>query len=145
MSGEAFGETLPGGGGFSLLGSILQMIAALAVVVGLILLFYYLSNRFLKATLPAGTAQKYIRVLETRFIAPKKSLLLIEVGGEYLLMANSGEGLHFVKQIDMLEEIEVLEGPGIGSNLQNKIVDLVARFPKKPAKKAPLRASGGAR
>jgi len=35
--------------------------------------------------------------------------LLIEVGGEYLLLSSSDNRLSLIKQIDMLEEIEVIE------------------------------------
>jgi flagellar protein FliO/FliZ len=134
--------------GPSLLGSMLQMFAALAVVVGLILIFYYVSNKWLKSGMSVGGAQRYIRLIETRFLAPKKSLFLIEVGGEYLLLGSSAEGLQLIKQVDMLEEIEVMDGQGLGklmpATIQNKIIDLVARLPKRSvASGKRLRANGG--
>jgi flagellar protein FliO/FliZ len=100
-------------------------------------------------TLPGGT-QKYIRLIESRFLAPKKSLLLVEVGGEYLLLASSGDDIRFIKQIDMLEEIEVIGGAMSGRSFpgvfQNKIVDLVSRLPKKAAVPSSRQAeSGGCR
>jgi flagellar protein FliO/FliZ len=101
----------------------------------------------LRGALPTGAAQKYIRIIETRFLAPKKSLMLVEIGGEYLLLSSSGEGLQFIKQIDMLEEIEVIDSPALGrfvtKNFQNKIIDLVARLPKKSDVKEPLRTAYG--
>jgi flagellar protein FliO/FliZ len=42
-------------------------------------------------------------------MGPKKSLLLFEVGGEYLLLSSNDSGLTLIKQIDMLEDIEVIE------------------------------------
>lgn len=134
------------GSGFSLLGSIVQMCAALAVVVGIILLFYYVSNRVLGSVKTIGGAPRYIRLIESRFLAPKKSLLLVEVGGEYLLLSSSGDSLQFVKQVDMLEEIEVIDGEGmtrfVPGGLQNKIVDLVSRLPKRngTSKSAPAQS-----
>lgn len=61
--------------------------------------------------LPVGQhlASKYIRLVETRYLGPKKALLLIEVGGEYLLLSSSDSGISLIKQIDMLEDIEVIE------------------------------------
>lgn len=147
FAGESLAQGQPSFEGATLAGSILQAVAALAVVVGLILLFYYVSNKLFKGGLSAGSPPKYIRILETKFLAPKKSLLLIEVGGEYILLSNSGDGLQLIKQIDMLEEIEVLDSPVFGKlgggNLQNKIIDLVARLPKKNALVEPKRAAGG--
>lgn len=98
---------------FSFLSSFLQMIAALALVVGLILVIWHFSSKLMKG-LPAGQQliSKHIRIIETRYLGPKRSLLLIEVGGEYLLLSNSDAGLRLIKQIDMLEDIEVIEEKG---------------------------------
>ena len=100
------------GEGFGFLSSLVQMIAALAVVVGLILVLSWLGGRWLNATGGPTAGQRYIRIVETRYLAPKKSLFLVEVAGEYLLLASSGEQLNFVKQINMVEEIEVIGGIG---------------------------------
>ena len=96
---------------FSFIASLLQMLAALAVVVGLILLAYYATNRWLPAFSAPRGISRYIRVLETRFLAPKQAVILVEVGGEYLLLGSSPAGVQLIKQIDMLEEIEVIEQP----------------------------------
>ncbi len=52
---------------------------------------------------------KHIRLVETRYLGPKKALLLVEVSGEYLLLSSSDNQLGLIKRIDMLEEIEVIE------------------------------------
>lgn len=94
-------------GGPELLGSLAQMVGSLILVIGIILILYYLAGRLMKV--PQGGGARYIRVVETRHLAPKKSLVLVEVGGEYLLLSSSGEGLSLVKQVEMLEEIEVVD------------------------------------
>ena len=95
---------------FSFLASFLQMIAALALVVGLILLTWHFSGKLMRG-LPIGhpMLSKHIRLVETRYFGPKKALILVEVAGEYLLLSSSDKGLALIKQIDMLEEIEVVE------------------------------------
>lgn len=95
---------------FSFLSSFLQMIAALALVIGLILVTWHFSGKIIKG-MPFGRQilSKHIRLVETRYLGPKKSLLLVEVGGEYLLLSSSDNGLTLIKQIDMLEEIEIIE------------------------------------
>lgn len=100
-------------GGFSLLGSMLQMVASLALVVGVIFLFSHFAGRWMKNVTPGG-APRYIRIVETRHLGPKKSLMLVEVGGEYLLVGNSSEGMQLIKQVDMMEEIEVVGSPEPG-------------------------------
>lgn len=93
---------------FSFFSSFLQMIAALAVVIGLILITWHFFNKFTQGGASGRFAAKHIRLVESRFIAPKKTLILVEVGGEYLLLSCTDDRLTFIKQIDMLEEIEVL-------------------------------------
>jgi flagellar protein FliO/FliZ len=110
--------------GMDMAGSFAQMLGSLVLVVGIILILYYLAGRYLK--LPQGGSHfGYIRVVETRHLAPKKSLVLVEVGGEYLLLSNSGEGVNFIKQVEMLEEIEIVDERGCATlipvNLMNKL------------------------
>ena len=94
---------------FSFLSSLLQMFAALAIVIGLILVTRHFSGKLFKGLPTSRFVSKHIRLIETRYIAPKKSLILVEVAGEYLLLSSSGDNLTLVKQIDMLEEIEIIE------------------------------------
>ena len=95
---------------FSFMASFFQMIAALAIVIGLILVTWYFSGKLMKG-LPGGQylASKHIRLIETRYFGPKKSLVLVEVGGEYLLLSNSDNRLTLIKRINMLEDIEIIE------------------------------------
>lgn len=110
---------------FSFLASFLQMIAALALVVGLILITWHFSSKLMKG-LPIGRQllSKHIRLVETRYLGPKKALLLVEVGGEYLLLSSSDSGLSLIKQIDMLEEIEVIEEKQEQSSFANLLTRL---------------------
>lgn len=96
-------------GGFSFFASLVQMVAALSVVVGLILLVYFASNRLARRIPSLGVGKRYIRVVEVQAVGPRKALMLVEVGGEYLLLANSGDQLSLIKQIDMLEEVELVD------------------------------------
>lgn len=95
--------------GFSVVGSFLQMLASLGIVVGMIFVARYLVTRFQKGGLSPGSVPKHVRVVESRFLGPKKSLILVEVGGEYLLLGSTGDGVSLIKQIDMIENIEVIE------------------------------------
>lgn len=101
-----------GEGSFSFAASLAQMLGSLAVVLGLIYLASYLSRRWSAGGVGRPGRQNHIRVVETRHLAPKKSLLLVAVGGEYLLLGNGSEGITLIKQIDMLEEHEEIEAHG---------------------------------
>lgn len=100
-----------GSSDFSFLLSFFQMIAALALVVGLILLTYYLSTRLMRKIPALQPGNQHIRVLEVRAMGPRKALILVEVAGEYLLLASSGDQLSLIKQVPVLEDIEVVDEP----------------------------------
>lgn len=109
---------------FSLMSSMLQMGAALVLVLGLILLTYYVSTKILRKLPALRPDGRYIRIVETRPVAPRKALILVEVAGEYLLLASSEDSLVLVKQIGMLEEVEVVEESDRGASfaaLLNKL------------------------
>lgn len=100
-----------GGGSFGFFAGFLQMLAALALVLGLILLTYYGVTRLMRKLPPLRPGNQHIRILEVRAMGPRKALILIEIGGEYLLLSSSHDRLSLIKQIDMIEPIEVLEEP----------------------------------
>ncbi|WP_224959579.1 flagellar biosynthetic protein FliO [Geomonas subterranea] len=132
-------------GGPDLLGSLAQMVGSLILVIGIILILYYLAGRLMK--IPQGKSAGYIRVVETRHLAPKKSLMLVEVAGEYLLLSNSGEGVSLIKQVEMLEEIELVEERSaaalIPGRLRKKLETLAGGLPRKEASLGQLGKSGG--
>ncbi len=117
-------ESQPGGSSFGFLASFFQMLAALFLVIGLILLTYYISTRLIRKMPAIRPGGQHIRVLEVRPMGPRKSLILVEISGEYLLLSSSAEQLSLIKQIDMLEEIEIIdENP----SKQNNFIDLLKR------------------
>ena len=97
---------------FSFFSSFIQMIAALSIVVGLILLAKYFSGKFMGMGSPVRQGSRHIRIVETRYIAPKKAIILIEVGGEFLLLASAENQLSLLKKVDIIEEIDVFEEVG---------------------------------
>lgn len=98
--------------GFTLLGALVQMIGALGVVAGVILLTYAAARKWMRFVSPSSGMNRYIRVVETRYLAPRNALLLVEVGGKYLLIGSSPTGFVFLREIDMLEDIEIVDDGG---------------------------------
>ena len=101
---QAAGEN--GNQGISMGGAVLQMLASLAVVVGVIYLFYYAMNRWFKGFSLGRGRSGLIRVVETRHLAPKCSLMIVEVAGEYLLLGNGSEGIRLIKTLETGDDLE---------------------------------------
>ncbi|CAH2029999.1 flagellar biosynthetic protein FliO [Trichlorobacter ammonificans] len=116
--------TSPPTDSFSLLSSLFQMGAALVLVLGLILLVYYGATRLMHRVPALRPGSRYIRVIEVRPLEPRKSLILVEVGGEYLLLASSDGNLSLVKQVAMLEEGDIIED----SNVKLPFATVFKRF-----------------
>lgn len=93
-----------GGEGESMTAAVFQMMASLAVVLGLIYLIYYVFNRWFKGVGTGKMRSGHIRVVETRYLAPKRSLMIVEVGGEFLLLGSSSEGVQLIKKLENGDE-----------------------------------------
>ncbi len=135
IPGIAWGDA-GGGSGFSFLTCMLQMFSALAIVVGAVYLLAFLARRSLPGFSGKQGFRSYIRVVESRSLSPKKSLILVEVAGEYLLLSNGADGLSLIKQIDMVEDAEVLDlaqcSPLSGTKFQAKMEGMMGKvtFPR---------------
>jgi flagellar protein FliO/FliZ len=109
MPGTAGAAGLTSSGGGGMVAVFIQMLASLAIVIGALLLGGRLARRCLSGGLARKSVPRYIRVVESRFLGPKRSLMLVEVGGEYLLLGSTDEGISLIKQVDMLETVEIVE------------------------------------
>ncbi len=99
-----------GADGGSVAGAVFQMTASLAIVIGLIYLAYYAATRWFKGMAGGTACSPLIRVVETRHLAPKRSLVIVEVAGEYLLLGNGGEGVQLLKKLENIDELATLNG-----------------------------------
>jgi len=79
--------------------SILQMLGALALVLGLLLLSLHGLKRW-RARMGGGPAGSQIQVLDVRTLAPKSAVALVEVAGQWLLL---GIGAN---SVDLLTRVE---------------------------------------
>ena len=88
----AAGDDSPG-----LFASWLKLLAGLAVVLGLLYLFYALSRKGL-SFLP-GVKAGAIKIVEVRSLGPKKGLCLVEVRGQELLLGFGAERVDFLANL----------------------------------------------
>ena len=84
-------EALPGSEAPDLLTAGLKMVAALAVLIGGLLLALYLIRRLAAARSGFLGGHELIRIIATRALAPKKYIALVEVGGSVLTLGVTNE------------------------------------------------------
>jgi len=96
----------------SLLGSSLKMVAALAVVIGILLLLYAASRKGL-SVLPQKK-NGLIQVLETRPLGGRKFLCVVKVRGEEMLLGMSNDRIEYLSKVPaadkFAETLQQVEG-----------------------------------
>lgn len=85
-------------GGDGLLPAGLKMMSALVAVLGVILLLYALSRG--KSGFLSVRRAGAIKVVETRYLGPKKALFLVEVRGEEYLLGGGQDRIELISRID---------------------------------------------
>ena len=88
------------------LSSTLQMLTALAIVLGGLFVVFYFLKRFLKRDVGAQGAP-LIRVIANQYIGVKKNIALVEVPGTVLVVGISNDRISLLTKI---EEQGVLDG-----------------------------------
>ena len=91
-----------------MLSTALKMLAALALVLGGLGFFFFLTRRLMRKD--AGrTHDKMIRVMANQYMGVKKSISLVQVPGALLVIAISGDSIRLLTQIedqDILAQIQ---------------------------------------
>lgn len=84
----------------------LQMLTALAVVIGVLLVAFYAMKRFLKRE-AGSSGNPLIRVIANQYIGIKKNIALVEVPGTVLVLGISNDRISLLTKI---EDQRVLDG-----------------------------------
>lgn len=100
------------------LSSALQMLTALAVVLGGLFVVFYFLKRFLKRDV-GGHGTPLIRVIANQYIGVKKNIALVEVPGTVLVVGISND------RISLLTKIEE---PGVLDNIKQETSRLTPSF-----------------
>ncbi len=93
--------------------SILKMISALAVTVGIMVVVIYLFKKIMKKTGGGIDDGKLIKILSTKYLGPKNSVMLIDVLGDIILIGISGSQISLLTKIvdpGSLEQLKNIQG-----------------------------------
>ena len=77
----------------------LQMLTALAIVLGGLLVVFYFLKRFLRRD-AGGTGNPLIRVIASQYIGVKKNIALVEVPGTVLVLGVSSDNISLLTKLE---------------------------------------------
>jgi flagellar protein FliO/FliZ len=113
-----------------------QMLTALGIVLGGLLIVFYFLKRYLKRDV-GGSSGQLIQVIASQYIGIKKNIALIKVPGTILVVGVSNDNISMLTKIEDKEIIEAIEqeASGISPSFSDHLQRLTARF--KSAKNGP--------
>ncbi len=96
-----------------MLATTLKMVAALALVLAGLGLFFYFSKRVMRKDI-AAPGGKMIRVLASQYIGLKKNISLVEIPGAILVVGIAGDTIRLLTKIDDKTILDQIHDPGTG-------------------------------
>jgi flagellar protein FliO/FliZ len=101
----------------------IQMLTALGIVLGGVLVVFYLMKRFLKRNV-GGSKEQLIKVISSQYIGIKKNISLVEIPGSILVVGISNDNISLLTKIedkvvlDRLRQESFREVPSFSDHLQ---------------------------
>jgi flagellar protein FliO/FliZ len=106
-----------------------QMLTALGIVLGGLLLIFYFMKRYLKRDI-GGSSGQLIQVIASQYIGVKKSIALVKVPGTILVIGVSNDNISMLTKIEDKADIEAIqqEASGMTPSFSDHLQRLTARF-----------------
>ncbi len=93
-----------------LLSTSLKMFYTLSIVLGVMFIVYYLFKRFFWNNGSFGKDPKPIKILSSGFLAPKKSIALVEISDQVLIVGISNDNISLLGNIEDKDRILKIKG-----------------------------------
>ena len=106
-----------------------QMLTALGIVLGGLLVAFYFMKRFLKRDI-GGSKEQLIKVIASQYIGIKKNISLIEIPGSILVVGVSNDNISLLTKIEDKVVLDVLrqENSRITPSFSDHLQRLTGRF-----------------
>ena len=88
----------------------IKMFSVLAVVIGIMLICLNLLKKYMPQGNMLFSENKSMKIIETLYFGPKKSVVLIKVASEYILLGLSASEINYLKDIDLSDSEELKFG-----------------------------------
>ncbi len=113
-----------------MLASALKMVAALALVLAGLGVFFYFSKRVMRKSI-GGRGGKMIRVLASQYIGLKKNISLVEIPGAILVLGIAGDSIRLLTKIEdptILDQIQDPQSGRVNSSFADHLSKITRRF-----------------
>jgi flagellar biosynthetic protein FliO len=107
----------------------LQMLTALGIVLGGLLVVFYFMKRFFKRDV-GGSKEQLIKVIASQYIGIKKNISLIEIPGSILVVGVSNDSISLLTKIEDKIVLDALrqESSRITPSFSDHLQRLTGRF-----------------
>jgi len=113
-----------------MLATAFKMLAALALVLGGLGIFFYFTKRVMRKDI--GTSEgKMIRVLASQYIGLKKNISLVEIPGAILVVGIAGDSIRLLTKIEdkaILDQIHDQGSGRIPPSFTDQLNKITSRF-----------------
>jgi flagellar protein FliO/FliZ len=106
-----------------------QMLTALGVVLGGLILVFYFMKRFLKKDV-GGSKEQLIKVIASQYIGIKKNISIVEIPGSILVVGVSNDNISLLTKIEdkvVLDDLRQ-ENSRIAPSFSDHLQRLTGRF-----------------
>jgi len=112
-----------------MLSTAMQMLTALGVVLGGLIVVFYFMKRFLKRDV-GGSNEALIKVIASQYIGIKKNISLVEIPGSILVVGVSNDNISLLTKIEDKVILDVLrrESSRITPSFSDHLQRLTGRF-----------------
>ena len=106
-----------------------QMLTALGIVLGGLLVVFYFMKRFFKRDV-GGSKEQLIKVIASQYIGIKKNISLVEIPGSILVIGVSNDNISLLTKIEDKVILDVLrrESSQITPSFSDHLQRLTSRF-----------------
>jgi len=112
-----------------MLSTAMQMLTALGVVLGGLIVVFYFMKRFLKRDV-GGSNEALIKVIASQYIGIKKNISLVEIPGSILVVGVSNDNISLLTKIEdkvVLDDLRQ-ENSRIAPSFSDHLQRLTGRF-----------------
>jgi flagellar protein FliO/FliZ len=89
--------------------SILKMLSALALVLGLMVVAMYFLRKFMNKTGGGVETDELVKIVSTRYLGPKSSIVILDVLGRVVVVGVTNQQISLLTEIDDRESLDRLK------------------------------------